>query len=122
MKKLILVIGATLISMSASADTINQSIAKDMAVILRSAKVQSMLDQGIGHFQAIEYSGEGYDSSNNFYSTYNVQYTSCSGTIQQMCSIGVQVYSKTRRLKVSDKPYCRDIEIKYWDGSKPARC
>ena len=110
MNKLITTLGALLISMTATAETISQRTAKEMAAVLQSEQVQNLLvqDDGIGSIKGIKYLMS-YRASYGP-AIYELSFQSNSGPVAQICTLPVQVNIQTVEVVKVDSATCSDLK------------
>jgi hypothetical protein len=110
MKKIILATGASLISMSAFADTVSQRTAKEMVAVLQSREVQALLSQtdGVGNIKGIKYLFS-YRASHGP-AVYELSFESHSGPDLQICTVPVEVNMKTTQVMTVASAICKEIK------------
>lgn len=110
MKKIITTLAAILISLTATADTVSQRTAKEMAAVLQSEQVQSLLAQedGLGNIKGIRYLMS-YRASFGP-AIYELSFQSNSGPAAQICTLPVQVNMQTTEVMKVDSAVCSDLK------------
>ena len=108
MNKMITTLAAILISLNTTAETVSQRIAKEMAAVLQSEQVQSLLAQedGVENIKGIRYLMS-YRATFGP-AIYELSFESNSGPVAQICTLPVQLNMQTTEVMNVDSADCSE--------------